>query len=139
MKKAALMCSMLLFVWAAVWAQTLKVAGKVTDASGNGLEGASVSVKGKPAGTITNSVGDYSLSVQKGETLVFSGVGLETQEVKADGSAVSVQMKAINTNLSEVVVVGYGQQKKAAITGSVVTLKQEDLLKRQVATASNLL
>ncbi len=139
MKKASLLCSMLLFVWAAVWAQNLKVTGKVTDAGGNGLEGVSVSVKGKPAGTITNSAGDFTISVQKGETLVFSGVGLESQNMKVEGSAVSVQMKSVNTNLSEVVVVGYGQQKKAAITGSVVTLKQEELLKRQVSTTSNLL
>lgn len=130
---------MLLLTWAAVWAQNLKVAGRVTDANGNGLEGISVSVKGKPSGTITNSVGEYALTVQQGETLVFSGIGYESQEVKAASGAVSVQMKATNASLSEVVVVGYGQQKKAAITGSVVTLKQEELLKRQVATASNLL
>ena len=97
MKKASLLCSMLLFVWAAVWAQNLKVTGKVTDAGGNGLEGVSVSVKGKPAGTITNSAGDFTISVQKGETLVFSGVGLESQNVKVEGSAVSVQMKSVNT------------------------------------------
>ncbi len=130
---------MLLLTWAAVWAQNLKVAGRVTDANGNGLEGISVSVKGKPSGTITNSVGEYALTVQQGETLVFSGIGYESQEVKTASGAVSVQMKATNASLSEVVVVGYGQQKKAAITGSVVTLKQEELLKRQVATASNLL
>ncbi|NDF99052.1 MAG: SusC/RagA family TonB-linked outer membrane protein, partial [Chitinophagia bacterium] len=139
MKKATILCWMLALLMGMAQAQQAKVAGRVTDANGNALEGVSVTVKGKSVGTVTNSSGLYSLSVATGETLVFSSVGLVSQEQKVSGGSLNVQLQAVNATLSEVVAVGYGQQRKATLTGSVVTLKQEDLMRRQVATASNLL
>jgi len=139
MKKATILCWMLTLLMGLAQAQQAKVAGRVTDVNGNPLEGVSVTVKGKSIGTVTNSSGQYSLSAATGESLVFSSVGLVSQEQKVAGSTLNVQLQAINATLSEVVAVGYGQQRKATLTGSVVTLKQEDLMRRQVATASNLL
>ncbi|MBU6307079.1 MAG: TonB-dependent receptor [Bacteroidetes bacterium] len=139
MKKATILCWMLALLMGMAQAQQAKVAGRVTDANGNALEGVSVTVKGKSVGTVTNSSGLYSLSAATGETLVFSSVGLVSQEQKVSGGTINVQLQAVNATLSEVVAVGYGQQRKATLTGSVVTLKQEDLMRRQVATASNLL
>lgn len=139
MRKAILLCSLFALFLGALQAQQTKVTGKVTDANGNALEGVSVSIKGKSAGAVTNSVGEFSITASTGETLVFSSVGLVSKEVKVAGKTVQIKLEASNATLSEVVVVGYGQQRKATLTGSVVTLKQEDLTKRQVATASNLL
>ncbi|MFM2117781.1 MAG: hypothetical protein RL316_971 [Bacteroidota bacterium] len=139
MRKAILLCSLLALLGGFLQAQQTKVTGKVTDANGNALEGVSVSIKGKSAGAVTNSVGEFSIAASTGQTLVFSSVGLVNKELAVTGNALQVKMEASNATLSEVVVVGYGQQRKATLTGSVVTLKQEDLTKRQVATASNLL
>ncbi|NBY25030.1 MAG: TonB-dependent receptor [Chitinophagaceae bacterium] len=139
MRKAILLCSLFALLGGFLQAQQTKVTGKVTDANGNALEGVSVSIKGKSAGAVTNSVGEFSITATTGQTLVFSSVGLVSKELAVTGNALQVKMEASNATLSEVVVVGYGQQRKATLTGSVVTLKQEDLTKRQVATASNLL
>ncbi len=139
MRKAILLCSLLALLGGFLQAQQTKVTGKVTDANGNALEGVSVSIKGKSAGAVTNSVGEFSIAASTGQTLVFSSVGLVSKELAVTGNALQVKMEASNATLSEVVLVGYGQQRKATLTGSVVTLKQEDLTKRQVATASNLL
>jgi TonB-linked SusC/RagA family outer membrane protein len=139
MKKATILCWFFAFLVGMVQAQQIKVAGKVTDVNGNALEGVSVTIKGKSTGTVTNAAGLYSISASNGETLVFSSVGLIAKEQKVAGNSLDMQMTATDASLSEVVVVGYGQQRKATLTGSVTTLKQEDLMKRQVATASNLL
>ncbi|MFM1858114.1 MAG: hypothetical protein RLZ05_1174 [Bacteroidota bacterium] len=139
MRKAILLCSLFALLGGFLQAQQTKVTGKVTDANGNAIEGVSVSIKGKSTGAVTNSVGEFSIAATTGQTLVFSSVGLVSKELAVTGSALQVKMEASNATLSEVVLVGYGQQRKATLTGSVVTLKQEDLTKRQVATASNLL
>lgn len=139
MKKATILCWFFALLVGIVQAQQIKVAGKVTDVNGNALEGVNVTIKGKTTGTVTNAAGLYSISASNGETLVFSSVGLIAKEQKVAGTSLDVQLTVSDASLSEVVVVGYGQQRKATLTGSVTTLKQEDLMKRQVATASNLL
>jgi TonB-linked SusC/RagA family outer membrane protein len=139
MKKATILCLLFAFLLGMAQAQQIKVAGKVTDVNGNALEGISVTIKGKSTGTVTNAAGMYTISASNGETLIFSSVGLIAKEQKVTGNSLDVQLTATDASLSEVVVVGYGQQRKATLTGSVTTLKQEDLMKRQVATASNLL
>jgi TonB-linked SusC/RagA family outer membrane protein len=123
-----------------VKAQNIKVAGTVTDeATGKPIESVSVVVKGKTkGGTTTDANGNFSLSVSSGASLVISSVGYANQEVTAS-DIVSVTLKKADNNLADVVVVGYGTQKKANLTGSIVTIKNEDLIKRQVASTSNLL
>lgn len=123
-----------------VKAQDIKVTGTVTDeATGKPIESVSVVVKGKTkGGTTTDANGKFFVNVTNGTTLVVSSVGYAIQEVAAT-EVVFVALQKADNNLADVVVVGYGTQKKANLTGSIVTIKNEDLLKRQVASTSNLL
>ena len=82
--------------------------------------GASVVVKGTTNGTITDFDGNFSLDgIKKGDVIVISYVGYQTQEIKWNGSPLNVILKEDSKTLSEVVVVGYGTQKKANLSGSV--------------------
>ncbi len=123
-----------------VSAQNIKVTGTVTDeATGRPIESVSIIVKGNArGGTTTNANGSFSLNVNNGARLVVSSIGYANQEVAAS-ETITVALKKADNNLADIVVVGYGTQKKANLTGSIVTIKNEDLLKRQVASTSNLL
>jgi len=104
------------------------VTGKVTDEKGDPLPGVTVSVPGTTIGTATDLDGQYSLSVPEGSTLVFSFIGFETQTIAVGGrSVIDVVLKEDMASLDEVVVVGYGEQKKATITGSIATVGGEKL------------
>ena len=110
--------------------QQLTVTGKVIDASnGEPLPGVSVSVKGTVSGAISDVGGNYSINLPSGSsTLVFSFIGFMTQEVSVSGrTKVDVALAVDVTTLEEVVVVGYGTQKKSDITGTVASLPQERL------------
>jgi TonB-linked SusC/RagA family outer membrane protein len=121
-------------------AQDIKVTGRVTEAAtGNAVEAATISVKGKSKAVASNANGDFTISVNNGATLVVSSVGFSKKEITASTERMNIMLIKDANNLSDVVVVGYGTQKKANLTGSIVTLKNEDLLKRQVASTSNLL
>lgn len=121
-------------------AQQIKVAGRVTSAaSGNPAEGISVLVKGSKNGTATNAAGNYNIAVNSGATLLFTGVGFATQEVKVNGATLDVILQVTAGDIGEVVVVGYGSQKKASLTGSLVTLNNSTLNKRQVSSTSQAL
>ena len=106
------------------------VSGKVTD-SGNkeALPGVSVTIKGTPNGTVTDGNGDFKLSVPDEKTiLVFSFVGYEQQEIMVSNQTkINVSLKIDTKALDEVVVVGYGTQKKSDVTGSVASVSRERL------------
>ena len=112
--------------------QTRQATGHVTDSQGP-LIGATVMEKGTNNGTVTDFDGNFSLNVQPGATLVISYVGYESMEVKA-GDNVQVKMKEDGHVVNEVVVIGYGTQRREAVTGSVANIGGEKL--NQVA-ASN--
>ena len=103
------------------FAQTQTIKGKVVDENNETLPGVSVTLKGSGTGTITDLDGNFSLSVPVGEqTLVISFVGMETQELPVSGtSTIQVIMKESSQSLEEVVVVGYGQQRKESIVGAI--------------------
>ncbi len=105
-------------------AQNTLIKGRVSDGSGEPLIGATVSVKGNAAvATVSDLDGNYQLSVPKaaGKTLVFSYIGMNTKEVALNGRAtVNVSLTEDQHVLQETVVVGYGQQKKASVVGSIV-------------------
>lgn len=111
-----------------VAAQSRAVTGKVTDAGGNGLPGVSVTVKSSTNGAVTDGDGAYSVNVPSDKnTLVFSYIGYVSQEVTIGSkSQINVSLVEDATALSEVVVVGYGTQKKSQMTGAIsqVTAKQ---------------
>ncbi|WP_028906667.1 SusC/RagA family TonB-linked outer membrane protein [Xylanibacter ruminicola] len=115
---------------------TKKITGTVVDASGPVI-GASVVEKGKSGnGVITDFDGNFSLSVSPGATLVISYIGYETQEIKVGNqSNFSITLKEDNAQLDEVVVVGYGTQKKKLVTGATVQVKGEDIAKLNTTNA----
>lgn len=140
MKKLSFLACLLLLLFQQAIAQTNKVSGRVTSSgTGNPAEGISVVVKGKQSGTTTGTNGEFNILADKGSELVFSGIGFATKEVKVTGNSLDVTLQATSGDLGEVVVVGYGTQKKKDLTGSVIILKNEDLMKRQVPSTSQLL
>ena len=113
-----------------VYLQTVQISGKVTsDESSEGLPGANVIIKGTNLGTITDIDGNYQIEVPSPESvLVFSSVGFITEEVTVgDQSVINISLIADITSLSEIVVVGYGTQKRSDITGSVTSVPRERL------------
>jgi TonB-linked SusC/RagA family outer membrane protein len=111
-----------------VFAQDRLVTGKVSSSDdASGIPGASVSIKGTSKGTTTDADGNYKISVSSSSVLVFSSVGFNSQDVSVGNKTqVNVTLSTDNKSLSEVVVVGYGTQKKSQMTGAIssVTSKQ---------------
>ncbi len=113
--------------------QKILVTGKVSDSTGGSIIGASVIQKGTSIGTITDIEGNFSLSVSAGTTLQVSYIGYATKEIIAIGGKVlSITLLEDTKALNEVVVVGYGTQKKSDITGSVTSVSKERLSKLPV-------
>ncbi|MDO6517000.1 SusC/RagA family TonB-linked outer membrane protein [Zobellia uliginosa] len=111
-------------------AQEISVSGTVSDDSGLPLAGANVLVKGTTSGTQTDFDGNYTISAEGGATLVFSYIGFTTKEVAIDGqNVVNVTLSEDASQLEEVVVIGYGTQKKSDLTGSVSTVDSEEINK----------
>ena len=112
--------------------------GLVKDATGESVIGASVVVKGTTNGTITDFDGNFSLDgIKKGDVIVTSYVGYQTQEIKWNGSPLNVILKEDSKTLSEVVVVGYGTQKKANLSGSVAMVDSKELENRPIQNVSS--
>jgi hypothetical protein len=112
--------------------------GKVTDSSGAPLPGVTVVVKGTTQGIITDAGGNYSLpKVPSDATLVFSFVGMKTQEIPVAGkTSISVTMAEEAVGIEEVVAIGYGTMKKANLTGSVSDFKSEQIENKPVTKIS---
>ena len=108
-------------------AGAVTVSGEVVDAAGEPLIGATVMVKGTSVGTVTDIDGHYSIKAEMGSILVFRYVGYNNMEIKVEGSTINVTMKEDNETLEEVVVVGYGTQKKATMTGAVTAVGEKAL------------
>jgi len=109
--------------------QENSVKGTVTDVSGQPLPGVNVMVKGTNAGTITDIAGNYVLNnVPPDAILVYSFVGMKTEEVAVGGKTImDIKMQEETVGIEEVVAVGYGTQKKATVTGSITSVKGEQL------------
>src|SRR5690606_5254296 len=107
------------------------IRGKVTDENGEGLPGVSIVLKGTQRGTISSSDGGYELVIPDGENiLIFSFVGYLTQEVAlGNRTTVDIGLEVDQKSLEEVVVVGYGTQKKSDLTGSVTVVDMNQLQK----------
>ncbi|RKD90308.1 TonB-dependent receptor [Mangrovibacterium diazotrophicum] len=108
--------------------QTISVKGKVTQSDGTAIPGATIIVKGTSIGGITDFEGNYSLTdIPTDAVLVFSFVGMRSQEVSIDGrQTIDVQLEEETIGLEEVVAIGYGTVKKRELTGSVSSVKAED-------------
>ena len=105
--------------------------GTVKDVMGEPIIGASVMVEGTTNGVITDLDGNFSLSnVQKGASIIISYIGYGTQTIKWDGQPLSITLKEDTEVLDEVVVVGYGTQKKVNLTGSVASVSTDEIKDR---------
>jgi TonB-dependent starch-binding outer membrane protein SusC len=122
-----------------LWAQNAKqVNGTVYGTENTPLSGVSVLVKGSTRGTTTDANGRFSIEVQNSDVLVFSYTGHNLQEVSVrDKTIVDVRLDQNASNLDQVVVVGYGQKRKATLTGSVASVSGRDLQKSPVVDLSN--
>jgi len=110
--------------------QNLKVNGTVlSEESGQPIPGVSIVIKGSSIGTSTDFDGLYTINVAKGETLVFSYLGMEEIEIIVSTASNNVLMKESVTGLDEIVVVGYGTVKKRELTGAIASVKAKDLNK----------
>lgn len=124
-----------------VYSQEFLVKGGVTDGEGKPLIGVSVTLKGSDNGVTTGDSGLYSIRLPDSRgILVFSYVGFHTKEIQVENrTVIDVQLEAASEALGEVVVVGYGTQTKASITGAVSTLKSDDLVRTPAAAATSAL
>ena len=123
------------------WAQTQSnVNGLVTDFSGEPLIGVSILVKGTSNGTVTDLDGKFSLSAEMGNMLQISYVGYISQEIKVESNKLlRIIMEEDTKKLEEVVVVGYGTQKKVNLTGAVSAVSAEDLASKPVMSTAQAL
>ena len=120
------------------FAQRLTATGKVTDAAGLEVIGASVLEKGTANGVVTNLDGEFSLSVGQNATLVISFIGYKTIEVKATTN-MNITLQEDNELLDEVVVIGYGSVKRKDVTTAVSTVSTKDLDQRPIVSAAQAL
>ncbi|MFY0627233.1 MAG: TonB-dependent receptor [Reichenbachiella sp.] len=121
-------------------AQDQQISGTVLDETGAGLPGASVLVKGSSTGTVTDLDGKFSISAGSSDVLVISFIGYTTQEVAVGGkSVIDVSLEVDAEQLDEVVVVGYGTQKRAEVTGAIASVDSEILNAVPTATVDQAL
>jgi TonB-linked SusC/RagA family outer membrane protein len=114
-------------------AADVPVSGRVVGTDGQGLPGVTVLVKGTAIGSSTNANGSFALRAPEGSTLVFSYVGYKTQEAGVGSGPISVTLAVDEQKLSEVVVVGYGTQRREDVTGAIASVTEQDIKTQPVA------
>lgn len=123
----------LFFMASQVYAQTRTITGTVTEKEEGGpLPGVSVMVKGSKTGTQSNAQGKFSISASTGQTLVFTSVGYLTQSITVSGSTINVVMEPNQTQLSDVMVIGYGTINRRDNVAAVGQIKGQDLIEQPV-------
>lgn len=119
--------------------QSSNIVGKVIGEDGSGIPGVNVLIKGTSQGTVTDLNGEYSLQVPAGSILVFSYLGYTTQEITVgNSSTVNITMKEDTKIFDEVVVIGYGTQRKGEVTSAVSSVKAEDFTQGKIGDAAEL-
>lgn len=136
---AAVLCALVVSGLGSVMAQTL-LTGKVTDANGGPLAGVTVMVVGTTNGTMTDTDGTYSISIEEGDRLEFSCIGMTTVDMEFKGQkTINISMSEDKLFLDEVVVVGYGAMSRASLTGSVSQVQGSEILKGPATNVSSVL
>lgn len=129
--------ALLLLFSSTAFAQNIQVAGTVTDSQGEPVIGVSVAVKGTTTGAFTDIDGAYSISAPNNATLVFTFLGMKTQEILVDGkSSINVKMEDVTQALDEVVVIGFGTQRRGDITTSVSSVSTKDIQERPLVSTA---
>ncbi|MDO6519463.1 SusC/RagA family TonB-linked outer membrane protein [Zobellia uliginosa] len=123
-----------------ICAQTIEVSGQVTDETGQPLLGANVIIKGTSKGTVTDFDGNYSIKVGPNDRLTFTYIGFIAKEYSVDGkSVIDVSLLPEAQSLDEVVVIGYGTQKKSNIVGAVSDVSGKDLVSTGITNLSQVI
>lgn len=138
MSKILLILTVGLFLSVEAFAQQIAIKGLVKDTAGEPIIGANVVVKGTTNGAITDFDGNFELNAQKGNILVISFIGYESKELPAS-PIMNITLKDDSQLLQDVVVIGYGTVKKNDLTGSVATVKADQLNKGMATTPTDLL
>src|ERR1700754_467035 len=139
-KKLTLFVVILLTCCAFAYAQSSTVKGIVKDVQGLTLPGVTVTVKGTSNAVVTDVNGKYSINVPATGTLVFSFIGYTSQEQTVNNQTeINVSLVAANKQLNEVVVVGYGSQRKKDITSAIATVSTKDVSSRPIVNTSEVL
>lgn len=129
--KGALLVGALLLCTGTIWAQEIRITGKVVDKTGDGLPGVYVQVEGKQTVTSTGNDGTFAITAPADGRLTFSQIGMQTQTADINRrSVLNIQMIETTLFLDELVVVGFGVQKKKLVTGSTVQVRGEDIAER---------
>src|SRR5690606_36144377 len=135
--KYPLLLILCLFSIQAVWSQTSRVRGKVVNEEGEPLIGASVRILDKDIGVSTNSAGEFEVEADANDVLVFTYIGYDAQEVPVRGrSYIEVTMSGQSSLIEDVVVVGYGTQKRVNVTGSVTSVNYDEQAQTRPATTT---
>ncbi|HEY0679872.1 MAG TPA: TonB-dependent receptor plug domain-containing protein, partial [Chitinophagaceae bacterium] len=134
-KKAIWLCWLLCLVFGNVYAQQ-QVTGRITDDRGNGVESVTVTVKESTTTVITNANGEFTIRAANGQRLIFSSIGFAAKEVEVTGGRIDVSLDRSTGDLGEVLVVGYGTQRRSAVTSAVSVVKGDQLTKRPLASTS---
>src|SRR4051794_25562677 len=128
---------MLTFISSAIFAQQKTISGRILSGD-TAVAGVTVQVKGTAIATQTNSSGNFTINAPANSTLVISSVGYARQEVRTNNrSSLNIHLESTTQELQQVVVVGYGTQKKTTLTGSVSTVKGTEIAKSPVMNVSN--
>ena len=139
-KFSILLLVMMLPISFAFAQQSKTIKGKVTDSSMSALPGATVIVKGASTGAITTANGTYEISVPvTAKTLIYSFIGMKSVEISiSNQSVINVKLEEESVGIDELVVVGYGSQKKATLTGSVTQVSGDDMIKSKGSSSAAL-
>ncbi|WP_423735546.1 SusC/RagA family TonB-linked outer membrane protein [Chitinophaga caseinilytica] len=137
--KTAFVLAMLLAVVSPIWAQQkIQVSGKVANEKGEPVPGASIAEKGTSNGAVSLEDGRFQLSVASGAVLVISFTGYETQEIPAgNGAPLRITLVPASKDIGEVVVIGYGSQKKTSVAGAVSSVRGAELIQSGSSNVSN--
>ncbi|KDN54219.1 SusC/RagA family TonB-linked outer membrane protein [Flavobacterium seoulense] len=127
---------LVLFLSTTTYAQEKLIKGKIIDESGLPVPGASLVIKGTTKGSTTDMDGNYSISAKPGDVIVFTYLGYKTVEEKVtEANNYNISLVPTQSQLEEVVVVGYGTQKKSDLTGAITRVSAEELNNRPVSNA----
>jgi TonB-linked SusC/RagA family outer membrane protein len=138
--RLCLMMTFVAFTSLSLWAQTVAVSGTVLDDNNEPVLGATVAVKGTATAVMTDTNGNYSINAPSGATLVFSFIGFATKEEAVNGrTRINVQMTISVQTLDEVVLVGYGTQRKVTLTGAVAGVRGSEVIQTKNENVQNML
>jgi TonB-linked SusC/RagA family outer membrane protein len=139
-KRLSLSLALLLMITSVGLAQERVVTGTVTDDQGASMPGVNVLVKGTPQGTVTDAEGSFSISAPANATLVFTFVGFKTTEMPVgDRTKIDIALASDLTALEEIVVIGYGTQKRSDLTGAVGSVSEDKLKERPTSSLNQAL